>query len=125
MAHALEVYAGDRCVFTSDRRWLHPLFELEQFLVAWSDPRNELVVRDKVVGRAAALVLVYLGVGEVRAGVLSEGGKAVLERHGVPSRWVELVERIGCQTEELLATELDPERAWRFLRQRAGLTPPP
>jgi hypothetical protein len=121
MGHALEVYSGETLVFSSDGTWIYPLFELERFLAGGGVRPQELLVCDRVVGRAAALVMVFLGVGRVRAGLLSQGGRTVLERHGVPLSWERVVERIGCQTEELLATEEDPERAWRMLRRRAGL----
>jgi hypothetical protein len=119
MGHALEVFAGGVLVLSSDGKWLHPLFELERFLVGSGCEPHGLVVFDKVVGRAAALGLVHLGVGSIRAGVMSHGGRAVLEHHRVPYSYQELVERIGCQTEDLLAVELDPERAWRLIRSRS------
>jgi len=121
MGNALEVFAGEVLVFSSNGKWLYPLFELERFLAGSGCQPQELLVCDKVVGRAAALVMVFLGVGSIRAGLMSHGGRAVLEHHGVPYSYQQLVERIGCQTEDLLAAEVDPERAWRLLRQRAGL----
>ncbi len=117
----LEVFAGEVRVFASDRHWLHPLLDLAGFLAASSWPPGELEARDRVVGRAAALVLVHLGIGSVRAGILSRGGREVLDRHRVPYAFAEGVERVGCQTEELLAAELDPAAAYRLVRRRAGL----
>jgi len=121
MQHSLELLSGVECVFVSDSNWIHPLFELESFLATSSLRPEVLQVRDRVVGRAAALVQVFLRLGSVHAVLLSEGGRTVLEAHGVPFTFETLVPRIGCQTEELLAEELDPERAYRLLRQRAGL----
>ena len=41
-------------VFTSIGKWLHPLFELEDYLAEHSlEPRN-LVLQDKIIGKAAA-----------------------------------------------------------------------
>ena len=121
MEHALEVFVGSERVWMSDSRWLYPLFELESVLPTLGHPPAELEVRDRVVGRASALVLVYLAVGSVEAEIMSSGGRDVLLLHQVPHRHGELVPRIGCRTEDLLAQETDPARAWQILRQRAGL----
>lgn len=120
MEHTLAVYADAHLIFHSDGSWLHPLFALERFLRTSShDPAN-LVVWDKVVGRAAALLHVYLGVGRVRAHLMSELGRQALIHHGVPHICEVLVPRIDCQTESLLAEELDPQVAYRLLRRRAS-----
>ncbi|WP_312642088.1 DUF1893 domain-containing protein [Hydrogenoanaerobacterium sp.] len=51
-------------------------------------------VADKVIGRAAALLLVYGGVKELFAGVLSEPAAAVLAEHGVAYEYGKLVPHI-------------------------------
>jgi len=119
--HSLEVRSGGEVVFASDNHWLHPLFELEEFLVTWRGPRQRLLVTDKIVGRAAALLLARLGIGSVHALLLSRLGREALEHFRVSYTFDRLVDRIVCRTEELLADEIDPERAYGILRQRAGL----
>jgi hypothetical protein len=52
--------------------------------------------------------------------VLSRLGEAVLQRHGMASTYELLVERIHCQTEELLATVEGPEEAYQLVKVRAG-----
>lgn len=51
-------------------------------------------VEDSIVGKAAALLMVCGGARSVKAGVLSEGGKCVLEEHGVPYGYDVLVPNI-------------------------------
>jgi hypothetical protein len=109
----LRAYAEDREIFSSQGKWLHPLFDLEE----------SLRVEDKIVGKAAALLLVRLGIREIRAGVLSELGRAVLERHHVVYSAAQTVPRIDCQTEILLAEVEDPEAAYRIVKARAGAGP--
>jgi hypothetical protein len=123
--HSLEVLHEGRLVFVSDRKWLHPLFELERFLHKHTIPVEELVVHDKIVGRAAALLLVHLGVSRVVADLLSKRGQEVLEHYRVSYRFATLVDRILCKTEELLAQELDPARAYWMLVElaRGGSSP--
>jgi zinc transport system ATP-binding protein len=121
MNHTLEVYKGTSVVFYSDGHWLYPLFELEQFLHGAEENPADLVVHDKIVGRAAALLMVYLGLGRVHARLISRLGREALDFHGVPHTYDELVERILCQTEHLLESELDPVSAYALLRERADL----
>jgi zinc transport system ATP-binding protein len=120
MNNTLEVYFGEELIFCSDGKWLYPLFELEDFLAGVDLEPARLTVKDKIVGRAAALLEIRLGVGRVEAGTMSELGRRALERHNVPHEYEILVERILCQTEELLDDEYDPERAYEILKARAG-----
>ena len=125
MEHTLEVFSGETLVFHSDGRWLYPLFELERFVEsAGCDPAG-LTVRDKIIGKAAALLLIRLGVGYVKAGLISIPGKEALEKHGVAHEYDRLVDRIACRTEELLSCEDDPEKAYAMLKERAKISDVP
>ena len=117
----LRAFQGQQQVFSSVGKWLHPLFELEEFLAASSCAPESLRVEDKIVGKAAAMLLVRLGVRHITAGVLSELGRAVLERYGVRYSAGQIVERIDCRTESVLAEVEDPEQAYRIVRARANL----
>ena len=116
----LRAFHGKREVFSSAGKWLHPLFELEEFLRTSSCSPQSLRVEDKIVGKAAALLLVRLGIRNVKAGVLSELGRDVLERFHVVYSAGETVERIDCQTEILLTEVEDPQQAYRIVAARAG-----
>jgi hypothetical protein len=119
MDNSLEVYEGDRLVFSSRGSWIYPLFELEDYL-AKTDHRPEgLLAVDKVVGKAAAMVMVRLGIGSIEAGMASELARDFLERQGTPMSWQELVPRILCKTEELLKNVDDVDEAYSMLRERA------
>jgi hypothetical protein len=120
MPPSLELFSDSRLVFSSAGKWLHPLFELEEFLAeSGLDPAG-LSLRDRIVGKAAALLIARLGIRRVQAGILSRLGKQVLEARGVEHSWDQLVEAIACQTEAALAQVEDPEQAYAWLRQRAG-----
>jgi hypothetical protein len=116
----LRAFKGELEVFSSNGKWLHPLFELEEFLSASSYPPDSLRVEDKIVGKAAALLLVRLGIRKVDAGVLSKLGEEVLKRHRIRYSAVEIVDRIECRTELLLAEVEEPEQAYRIVAARAG-----
>jgi hypothetical protein len=107
-------------IFTSHGNWLHPLLELEAYLAEHPIQPENLILQDKIIGKAAALLIHRLGFRTVKAGVLSRLGEAVLQRHGITYTYEQLVDRIQCQTEELLATVEDPDEAYRLVRVRAG-----
>ncbi len=121
----LEVLSGKKVLFSSRGKWLHPLFELEEFLRREGLDARRLLLRDKIVGRAAALLIARLGFRRVHAGLLSEPGREVLEAHRIRYRYDRLVERILCQTERILQGVWDLEAAHRELLRRARLSPPP
>lgn len=114
---------GKSVIFQSQKRWLFPLFELEEYLINHPLDLSHAEFHDKVVGKAAALLMVRLGAGSVHARVLSKLAQRVLDQAGIPYSYETLVERIDCQTEELLKDIEDPEIAYALLRERAGLDP--
>jgi hypothetical protein len=107
-------------IFTSYGKWLHPLFELEAYLAEHPIQPENLILQDKIIGKAAALLIYRLGFRTVQAGILSRRGEAVLQRHGMAYTSEQLVDRMHCQTEELLATVEEPEEAYRLMKVRAG-----
>jgi hypothetical protein len=107
-------------IFTSHGKWLHPLFELEAYLAEHAFQPAQLILQDKIIGKAAALLILRMGFRTVKAGVLSRLGEAVLQRHGIVYTFEQLVERIHCQTEELLEAVEEPEAAYRLVKARAG-----
>src|SRR3989442_16032862 len=85
-------------IFTSHGKWLHPLFELEEYLAAHPIQPENLILQDKIIGKAAALMIHRLGFRTVKAGVLSSLAEVVLQRYGIAYTYDQLVERIHCQT---------------------------
>ena len=60
-----------------------------------------------------------LGFRTVQAGILSRLGEAVLQRYRVAYIYEHLVERIHCQTEDLLTDVESHEDAYRLVKIRA------
>jgi len=106
-------------LFESDQRWLYPLFDLEAYLDQHILDLSGAEIHDKVVGKAAALLIARLGAGSVHAHVLSKLGQSVFDAASLPYTYGTLVERIDCQTEELLKEVDDPEQAYLILKERA------
>lgn len=119
MEATFEVYLNDRLIFYSNGKWLHPLFDFEEFLLKENLDPATLFVKDKIVGKAAALLLVKFDIRHVHAGVLSEPGKRVMEDYNVSFSFDRLVKRISCKTEELLVLIDDLYEAYLMLKERA------
>src|SRR5215475_357762 len=90
----LTVFHNGMPIFSSRGTWLHPLFELEAYLADHAFQPAHLILQDKIIGKAAALLIHRLGFQTVKAGVLSRLGEAVLQRHGIAYTSEQLVERI-------------------------------
>jgi hypothetical protein len=116
----LTVFRNGTPIFTSHGKWLYPLFELEAYLADHAFQPAHYILQDKIIGKAAALLIHRLGFCIVTAGILSRLGEAVLLRHGMSYTYEQLVDRIHCQTEELLAAVEDPEEAYQLVKVRAG-----
>ena len=105
----------------SDLRGIRPLLELLDAGQAFPG----CAAADRIVGKAAALLYVRLGAAAVFAEVLSQGGKDVLERHGIAVEYDTLTEKIVarsgkgvCPMEQTVAFLNDPAQAETALRQR-------
>ena len=116
---SLQVILNDEVIFQSDGHWLFPLFDLEVFLKEHSMSIAQGEVRDKVIGKAAALLLLRLGAGRVHGDLMSELAVIVLSEAGISYTSDKLVKRIDCQTEEILIGINDPEVAYGILCKRA------
>lgn len=76
-------------------------------------------VADKIVGKAAAFLLVLSGAKAVYGDIMSKGAVEVLEQRGIDYCYVTLVEfienRTGtgmCPLEQSVKEETSPEKAW-------------
>ncbi len=119
---SLTVSLDGKRIFTSGKAWLYPLLELEKFLSV--DPigrrfdPSTLTVRDRIVGKAAALLTLGLGIRTVHAETISVLGKAALDAAGATVTYDRQVDRILCATEELLIDVDDPGEAHRLILER-------
>ncbi|HHE54362.1 MAG TPA: DUF1893 domain-containing protein [Caldithrix abyssi] len=123
MKHSLEVYLNEELIFFSDRHWLHPLFELEAFLNKGDFPVEKLWVKDKIIGRAAALILMHLGIKKVHGQTMSRLAREVLDYYNVAFSYDQLIERIACRTEELLKNEWQGIKAYQLVKGRIKAQP--
>lgn len=124
---ALET-SGATCLYWRDGQQILSQENGVRPLLHWlrQDPKalQGVLIADKVVGKAAALLIVYGGVAGVYAGVLSEPAAAVLTAAGIPftagARVARIRNRAGdglCPMEARVLAVDDPEQAYRVLSQ--------
>jgi hypothetical protein len=118
----LMVYKGGSVIFQSKSKGVRP--HLEAFEALGSRLRGTLMV-DKIVGRAAALLILYSGAVEVHAGLVSKGGRDVIDRAGVrlffgeEAEHIKMVDgRIYCPFEAMVQGIDDPEEAYHAIVEK-------
>ena len=113
----LMVWKGGKVIFSSSNKGIRPHIEAIDEL-----GRNVLrgsVIADKIVGRAAALLILYSIPTEVHAGVITTKARELLEMGGVlvrPDCEVYAIKerdgRIYCPYEAMVQGISDPEEAY-------------
>lgn len=111
-------------VYSSVERGVKPL-------LAWLDSDidfNGYSAADKVVGKAAAMLYVLLGVCDVHAIVISVKAKEVLEKNGIGVTYDSMVERIHnrtktgfCPMEEAVWEIEDLQEALQAIRDKVAI----
>ena len=108
-------------ILTSQKAGIAPMIDI---LNEGIDMQN-FSVADKIVGRAAAFLLVKAKISAVYGEVLSKGGKSVLEDHGISCEYGELVDNIInrkktgiCPMEETVQNAENCEEAFLLLNQK-------
>lgn len=115
------IVRGDQVVFESEKSGISPLIAV---IDGGVDARG-CTAYDKIVGKAAALLYVLMGVEAVHAGVLGAAAKSVLENSGIAVTCDTLTERIinrkgdGLCPMELTVQNIDePKDAFDAIKQK-------
>ena len=115
------VYNNDTLIFSDGGRWLTPLFALEEFLRTYEGDRSNLAAHDTAAGKAAAILMVRMGIKRVHINLMSSLAFNYYETNGVIASYEKKIEKLACKTEALLETLTDPDEMYRLLRMRAKL----
>ena len=125
--HTIVIYKSDASVVVSDDRGVAPLMKL---LKENKEQLRDSMIADKVIGKAAALLMVYAGVKEVFTPTISVPAVEVFEKHNVKITYDKVVERIInrtgdglCPMESLCLNVENPEEAFDVIRHRDAETP--
>lgn len=119
---SLMIYSGGRLVFQSISKGIKPHLEAIERLGA---TLQGSVMADKIVGRAAALLILYSGASEAHAALVSTPGRQVLEQHGLPFTYAQETPhikmedgRIYCPFEAMVQGISDPAEAYRAIAEK-------
>jgi len=106
-------------LFESTKKWLHPLFELQDFLASHPEiARGRLFLRDRVIGLAAAHLILSMGIRQVKTDLASQPAMQLLMNQGVAIEASQVVDAISCITETLLKGKTDPLEIQAMLMER-------
>ena len=107
--------------FVSNKRGIAPLLEY----IENGENLKGFSVADKIVGKAAALLYVYLGVKCVYAQVLSQGAEEAFIKYGIPFEYStktdKIINRCGdglCPMEQTVLNINDPSEAVIVLKNK-------
>ena len=117
--HTLVIYKNNASVITSNDRGVNSLIKLIK------DDKSQLsgsLIADKVIGKAAALLMIYAGVKEIYAPIISKPALQTLLKHNVKIYYDKEVERIinrkgdGLCPMETLCLDIEkPDEAYLLL----------
>lgn len=117
----LIIYDNKTIIFQSKARGLKPLII---FIKKFNRKFNYLLVFDKIVGRAAALLLVYIKTSQVYTPIISKNGALVLKKYKISFEAEKRVKYIMgkaskamCQW-EILAKNQTPKKFWQLVKNR-------
>ncbi len=116
------IYDKGKLIFKSTSKGVRP--HLEAIETLGTQLKGTLMV-DKIVGRAAALLILYSGASEVHAGVINPGGHRLLKNAGVNLFFDEEIEhiktidgRIYCPFEAMVQGIEDPLKAYSAIVEK-------
>ena len=115
------IYNGNSLVFKSSGKWLMPLFEAEKFFESYKGMKDDLRAHDTAIGKAAAVLMVRLGIKKIHGNLFSSLAMDYLKKEGIPFFYDNMVDRLMCATEDLLSSVSDIDEMYRILRCRARL----
>lgn len=120
-ADTLQVYHSETMLFSSDKDQLLPLLE---YIEGFVPEHEHVVIFDKVMGNAAALLSIKARCQEVYSPLGSQLAVATLEKHGISYHLAEIIPCIQkpdgremCPMEELSISK-DPEEFYEIMRNR-------
>ena len=120
--NTLRIFQDDNLVFSSEKDHLLPLME---YLANYSPGQTPVIIFDKIMGNAAALLAVKANCYEVYSPLGSELAVKSLERYGIEYHLTEIVPYIqrpdgkGMCPMEKLSIGKDPEEFYREIKARA------
>jgi len=119
-SYSLVVYQNNKRIFTSQASALKPLL----FFFRKNLSNNNLIIYDKIIGRAAALLLVLANPQKIYTPILSYSAEKVLQQHKIAVEFKKQVQFISDYTKEKmcgwekLAKDKTPQQFYKILNNK-------
>jgi len=108
---------NENVVYSSSKKWLHPLLDLEKEDLNFAN----LILIDRIAGKAAAALAIKMGFKKVKIELISELAKKLYNKHNVEVTYLKSVDKIGCMTESALEEESSIDEIYTFIINRLAL----
>jgi hypothetical protein len=123
--NTLRVYKGNKLIFASDKDRLLPLAE---YIDKFASQHHNVVIFDKIMGRAAALLCIKANCREVYSPLGSQLAIEVLEKYGIKHHLTQIVPCIQTPDEKMCPMELlsigkEPEEFYRLIKNSLAEKP--
>ena len=120
--NSLMIYKYGELIFESSLKGIRPHLKAINEL---GETLEDTLVVDKILGRAAAFLVIYIMAAEAITAVLSTPGKRVLEKYGVKFSYREEVPHIKmengviyCPFERMVQGMEDPDEAYKAIIEK-------
>lgn len=120
MENMLQVFNDDKLIFSSQSKWLHPIFEFEEFLQTYDGNKENLFAHDTAIGKAAAVLLIRLGIKKIHGDLTSQLAVDYITEilNSKAITYDTLIDRLKCQTEKELENLSDQEEMYKIIKAR-------
>lgn len=108
---------NNQVVYESSKKWLHPLLDLEKENLDFTN----LILIDRIAGKAAAALAIKMGFKKVKIELISELAKKLYNKHNVEVTYLKSVDKIGCMTESALESVNSIDEIYTFIINRLSL----
>ncbi len=115
--NTLRVYKGSKLIFTSDKDKLLPLVE---YIHKFASKYRNIVIFDKIIGRAAALLCIKANCREVYSPLGSQLAIEVMEKYSIKHHLTQIVPCIQKPNKDMCPMETlsigkDPEEFYQLI----------
>lgn len=117
---SLQVYKKGKLIFSSSKKGVRP--HLDAIEKLGKDTLKESVMVDKIIGRAAALLILYVQASESYAIVISKGAKQLFEKSTIRHKYKIETDHIKtkngviyCPFEQMVQGIDEPEQAYKAI----------
>lgn len=121
-SYTFALFNNEELIFHSNGNWLHPLFQAEEFLKTYKGDKSNLKAHDRISGRAAASLTIFLDIKAIHVDLIGRGALSLYEKHNVECTYDKIIDKIQCITEDLVKDDMSIASTYQFLRRKANLT---